>query len=66
AEWFDLMQDMHFVMWWVPEGHTPTLEEALERLALRQRDGDTAEAFGWEWLRDAKMHKTHACAPRVA
>ena len=66
AEWFEMMREMHFVMWWVPEGHEPTLDEALERLARRQQDGDTDEAFGWEWLREAELHKTHACAPRVA
>ena len=60
------MREMHFVMWNIPAGHTPTLEEALERLARRQQKGDTEDAFGWEWLRDAEMHKTHACAPRVA
>jgi hypothetical protein len=50
AEWFEVLGSMHFVMWWVPEGHRPTLDEGLERLARRERDGDSAEAFGWEWL----------------
>ena len=31
-EWFEVLGERHFVMWWVPEGHRPTLEEALERL----------------------------------
>ena len=66
AEWFELMQEMHFVMWWVPAGHQPTLDEALERLARRQQEGDTDEAFGWEWLQEAEMHRTHACTPRIA
>ncbi|KCZ58589.1 hypothetical protein HY36_09430 [Hyphomonas atlantica] len=66
TEWFEMMRDMHFVMWWVPEGHQPTLDEAMERLAHRREHGDSDTAFGWEWLRDAKMHRTHACAPRVA
>ncbi|EET49365.1 hypothetical protein TR2A62_1174 [Thalassobium sp. R2A62] len=37
-------------MWWVPEGHEPTLEEGLAKLALRERDGDTVAAFGWKTL----------------
>ncbi|MEQ9437073.1 DUF3291 domain-containing protein [Hyphomonas sp.] len=64
--WFEIMRDMHFVMWRVPEGHQPTLEEALDRLARRQRDGDTDDAFGWDWLRAARMHKTHGCRPSAA
>ena len=31
-EWFSLMDKQHFVMWWVDEGHVPTLEEAKARL----------------------------------
>ena len=37
-----------------------------ERQARRQRDGDADEAFGWDWLRAARMHKTHGCRPAVA
>ena len=55
-EWFE-------VMWWVPEGHEPTLEDALERLERRKRDGDSDQAFGWDWLKAAQMHKTHGCRP---
>ena len=31
-EWFEVMGKTHFVMWWVPEGYRPTLDEALARL----------------------------------
>lgn len=60
-EWFEVLGKMHFVMWRVPAGHKPTLDEGLARLELLQRNGDSDEAFGWNWLRDAKMHKTHGC-----
>ena len=53
---------MHFVMWWVPEGHEPTLDEALAKLEHRQKHGDSADAFGWEWLKEAKMYETHRCS----
>lgn len=62
-EWFEVLGEMHFVMWWVPEGHEPTLDEGLERLRMRREQGDSDEAFGWEWLREATMHRTHACGP---
>lgn len=51
AEWFEVLQQRHFVMWWIEDGHRPTLEEALERLAHLQDNGDSAHAFGWDWMR---------------
>lgn len=66
AEWFEVMDELHFVMWWVPEGHQPTLHEALEKLEHRRTHGDSEEAFGWDWLRDAELYKTHAGTPSVA
>lgn len=65
-EWFEVMSEMHFVMWHVPAGHTPTLEEGLARLELRRKNGDSDDAFGWDWLREAKMHKTHSCRTTAA
>ena len=50
SEWFEVLGEMHFVMWWVPAGHRPTLEEAMERLEQRRSMGDTVRAFGWDWL----------------
>lgn len=60
-EWFEVLGEMHFVMWWVPVGHRPTLDEALARLEVRRRDGDSDDAFGWDWLRTQGLWKTHAC-----
>ena len=60
-EWFEVLGEMHFVMWWVPEGHEPSLEEALEKLEYLRTHGDSDEAFGWKWLKEAKMHETHGC-----
>jgi len=51
AEWFEAIETMHFVMWWVPDGHKPTLAEALAKLAQLQSDGETPAAFGWDYLR---------------
>ncbi len=51
AEWFEVLGEMHFVMWWVPAGHRPTLDEALERLDDLRENGASERAFGWDWLR---------------
>lgn len=45
AEWFERYDGPYLVLWWVPAGHTPTVEEAQERLANLTADGPTAEAF---------------------
>lgn len=66
AEWFELMGDMHFVMWWVPTGHRPTLGEALARLEHKRSQGDSEHAFGWDHLKDAQMWRNHGCAPMAA
>ncbi|QPH56085.1 DUF3291 domain-containing protein [Pontivivens ytuae] len=66
AEWFEVLERMYFVMWWVPEGHQPSLDEALARLAHLEEHGQTDDAFGWSYLEDAGMWRTHACAQVAA
>lgn len=66
AEWFEVLGEMHFVMWRVPAGHRPSLDEALGRLDHRARHGDTEHAFGWEWLKDAQLWRTRRCAQMAA
>lgn len=65
AEWFEVLGEMHFVMWWVPEGHRPTLDEALERLDHLRAHGDSDHAFGWSHLDAARLWRTRQC-PAVA
>jgi len=43
-EWFDKME-FYIVLWWVPSGYRPSLEEAKLRLALLQDKGPTDMAF---------------------
>ena len=66
AEWFEVLGRMHFVMWWVPAGHKPTLEEGLARLAALQANGNSDQAFGWSYLKEAQAWKTHGCAQVAA
>ncbi|TYK45269.1 DUF3291 domain-containing protein [Actinomadura decatromicini] len=44
-EWFRRHAEAHLVMWWIPAGHVPTVDEALERLALLRAEGPTPRAF---------------------
>jgi hypothetical protein len=61
-EWFDKMDGAYFVMWWVPAGHRPTVQEAVERLQSLRQDGPSDVAFGWESLPSALLWKTGRCA----
>jgi hypothetical protein len=44
-EWFERPTGSPFVLWWVPEGHEPTVAEAVARLQLLRNHGPSAEAF---------------------
>lgn len=44
-EWFERMQDAHQVLWWVPAGHRPLIEEGVGRLGALRRHGPTGSAF---------------------
>ena len=39
------MSEVFLVLWWVPEGHRPTIAEAKARLDLLRELGPTPEAF---------------------
>lgn len=43
--WFEQLATSHLVLWWVPVGHVPTVDEALDRLDRLRRDGPTRAAF---------------------
>jgi hypothetical protein len=60
-EWFEVFGEMDFVMWWVENGHKPTLDEGLRRLERFRTQGNTAEAFGWDFLPEAGLWKDRAC-----
>jgi hypothetical protein len=65
-EWFEVLGEMHFVMWWVPQGHRPSLEEALERLEYLKSNGDSDHAFGWSYLAQAKLWRSRGCVVEAA
>jgi hypothetical protein len=66
AEWFEVLGSMHFVMWWVPAGHRPSLQEGLERLELLESKGDSDAAFGWAHLAEARLWRDARCAAVAA
>ena len=43
--WFEQLATSHMVLWWVPAGHIPTVDEALARLERLRREGPTPAAF---------------------
>lgn len=44
-KWFQHLGTPHYVLWWVEEGHIPTLAEAAEKLELLAKNGATPDAF---------------------
>jgi hypothetical protein len=66
AEWFGVLGKMHFVMWWVPAGHRPTLDEALARLEQLRVEGESEQAFGWTYLKEAELFRKHQCTQVAA
>ncbi len=46
-EWFERLGESSVVLWWVPAGHRPSVEEAEQRLAALRADGPTPAAFSF-------------------
>jgi hypothetical protein len=44
-EWFTKLTKPHFCMWWIPQGHIPTVDEAKAILDILGSMGPTTEAF---------------------
>ncbi|HEY2696300.1 MAG TPA: DUF3291 domain-containing protein [Pseudonocardiaceae bacterium] len=62
AEWFQLPKAAFQVLWWIPAGHVPTVDEAIERLELLRAHGPSARAFGF---RDVYPPEEAACVNRA-
>jgi hypothetical protein len=45
AKWFEKMALPHYCLWWVPDGHRPSVTEARERLEHYQKHGATPTSF---------------------
>lgn len=53
GRWFLPQECATTVLWWVTEGHIPTLQEATARLALLQSSGASPNAFDFGQLHPA-------------
>jgi hypothetical protein len=47
-EWFNKMLKMHMVLWYIEDGHIPTIKEGKERLEYLQEHGESNYAFGFK------------------
>ncbi len=56
--WFEMPRQANSVMWWVPAGHQPSVEEAKERLQYLRQHGATAHAFTFK-QRFAPVNEVH-------
>lgn len=43
--WFEPSEQAYLVLWWIPAGHIPTVEEAKERLEHLRQHGPAPFAF---------------------
>jgi len=47
AKWFEPPTEAYLALWWIPAGHLPDVQEAIDRLQYRREHGDTPEAFSF-------------------
>ncbi len=47
-EWFQKFGKAYFAMWWVPEGHYPTIQEAVDKLDYLQKNGASNLVFDFK------------------
>jgi heme-degrading monooxygenase HmoA len=45
--WFQRFDGPYMALWWIPQGHIPTVEEAKERLEHLRAHGETPYAFSF-------------------
>src|SRR5918992_2595191 len=45
SEWFERLRDVYVVLWWIPAGTLPAVDEAVARLDHLRTYGPTPEAF---------------------
>jgi hypothetical protein len=49
-KWFERIERRALVLWWIPAGHEPTLEEAVAKLEHLETHGPTPDAFTFQDL----------------
>jgi hypothetical protein len=61
GRWFEPMRTPHLVMWPIPAGHIPDVEDAMARLDHLAAYGDSDFAFGWSHLAHIKLWMSKRC-----
>jgi Domain of unknown function (DUF3291) len=56
-DWFEPLE-VPLVMWWVPAGARPSMDEGVARRAHLMAHGPSDYAFGWEYLPAAQYWKS--------
>ena len=49
-QWFEAMDKEHLALWWVPQGHIPSLEEAKEKMHDLWTGGPSPQVFSFKKL----------------
>jgi uncharacterized protein DUF3291 len=44
-EWFEHIEDAYVVLWWLPRGDIPSVDDGVRRLEHLRANGPSAEAF---------------------
>jgi len=44
-DWFERPDQPYLVLWWIPENHVPSTDEAEERLDYLRQHGSSQRAF---------------------
>jgi hypothetical protein len=60
-DWFDPDFGPPLALWWIEEGATPAIHNALARWRMLKEKGPTRLAFGWEGVAGAELWKTARC-----
>jgi hypothetical protein len=47
-DWFSRFEGVYSALWWVPQGHLPSIDEAKKRLAHLAEKGPTPYAFSFK------------------
>ncbi len=63
-EWFEHMKEAYMVLWWVPQGQYPTVEQAIERLEYLRAHGPSERAFTFRKAFPAPDAPASAPAPQ--
>ena len=64
-EWFERFEGVYVALWWVPAGHRPSVQEAVDRIAHLRSHGPAPHAFTFAKPFDsegrplAREHSTH-------